>query len=259
VKRIWGTPAAVLVLVSAAACTAGDTYTDREATTLAEAIASPRQPSALFYARAALDTPFGRSPQFSVLEARDLPVNGPAEVSTHLVFRIHHEGTESGWTTTDPVTACYTVDFTYQGLDSLPIRVDCPPDAAPITPPPAPPPADVPGTSDAPLKAVLTALPATTTEADVLAALSRAVPAPRPDPDTHLTAPAPTVRVAIRGGDVGVAYRATDPVDGADCLLGLRAGRDVLVWRPSWREVQPGELTCVPEDALARQALTPPH
>ncbi|MFJ1767090.1 hypothetical protein ACIOD2_42640 [Amycolatopsis sp. NPDC088138] len=258
-KRIWGIPVVLFVLASSASCAAGDANTDREATTLAEAIASPRQPSALRYARAALDTPFGRSPRFSVLEARDLPVNGPTEVSTHLLFRIHHEGTESGWTSTDPVTACYTADFSYQGLDDLPHRVDCPPDAAPITPPPAPPPATVPGTSDAPLNAVLTALPATTTEADVLAALARAVPAPPPDPGTHLTPPAPAVRVAIRGTDVGVAYRAADPVNGIDCLLGSRAGHDVLVWRPSWREVQPGELTCVPEDALVRRAVTPPH
>ncbi|MFG1643910.1 hypothetical protein ACGFMK_26770 [Amycolatopsis sp. NPDC049252] len=157
------------------------------------------------------------------------------------------------------MTACYPVEFTFQGLDDLPHRVDCPPDATPITPPPAPPPATVPGTSDAPLKAVLTALPATTTEADVLAALARPCPdrcrtPKRTSPHRRRRSGAPSA-VATSAWPTARPTRST----ASTACSAHEPAANVLVWRPSWLEVQPGELTCVPEGALARQAVTPPH
>jgi hypothetical protein len=50
-----------------------------------------------------------------------------------------------------------------------------------------------------------------------------------------------------------------DRTKGIQCLLGSRIQGNVLVWRPSWRQVQPGELTCTPETALSRDGVTPPH
>ncbi|MEU4523009.1 hypothetical protein AB0F52_30410 [Amycolatopsis sp. NPDC024027] len=46
---------------------------------------------------------------------------------------------------------------------------------------------------------------------------------------------------------------------GIDCLLGSRVNGTTLVWRPSWAQVQPGELPCTGEAAPDRQGTTPPH
>jgi hypothetical protein len=54
--------------------------------------------------------------------------------------------------------------FNYYGIVDGPSWVDCPANAVAITLPPAPPPAQVPGTFDQPLQAILTALPANTTQ-----------------------------------------------------------------------------------------------
>jgi hypothetical protein len=60
--------------------------------------------------------------------------------------------------------------------------------------------------------------------------------------------------VATDGTNIGVALAAPD-----HCLLGARIDGKVQVWRPSRVQVQPGELSCAPETALARQGMRPPH
>lgn len=247
--------AAVLV-----ACAPGDTETDRVAKQIAAEIDSPPQTSAAQYARKALETDLGRSPGFAVVEMRDTPSDDPKAVTMHLVFRVHHDGAQDGWSTQQPVTACYDVGFTFRGWVSGPSRRDCPAGATPVNPPPIPL-WEVPGGFDPALQTVLTGLPATVTQDDVLAALARSMPAVRPfNPDTQTADRAPLQDVALRGADVGVAYRAGDrSTGGIDCLLGSRVKGTTLVWRPSWAQVQPGELTCTGETALDRQGTTPPH
>lgn len=258
-KKIWGILLVAAPVLLVASCAEGNSTTDRQAQTLADAISYPRQSSAEGFGRAALSTNLGRTPAFSVLEARDVPAAEPKDVSAHLVFRIHYEGSESGWTKTDPVTACYSVDFNYYGVVGTADRTTCPENAVALTWPPAPPAPEVPGTFDEPLKAILTGLPANPTQPGAADALAKGMPALQPDPDTNLTGPPPAVSVAVRGTDVGVSYRAGDSTSGIDCLLGSRLQGNVLVWRPSWIQVQPGELTCDPETALSRQGVKPPH
>jgi hypothetical protein len=65
---------------------------------------------------------------------------------------------------------------------------------------------------------------------------------------------APEVRMATQGSDAGVSVRGEDA-----CLLGSRIEGEVLVWRPSRVQVQPGELSCDPATALGRMGIDPPH
>lgn len=250
----------VLCVVSLVACAPGDTETDRVAKQVAAQIDSPPQTSAAGYARKALETDLGRSPDFAVVEMRDTPSDDLKAATVHLVFRVHHDGSQDGWSSRKPVTACYDVGFNFRGWVSGPGRRDCPAGAAPVNPPPIPR-WEVPEGADPALQSVLTGLPASVTENDVLAALARSMPAPRSfNPDTQTADRAPQQDVALRGADVGVAYRAGDrSTGGIDCLLGSRVKGATLVWRPSWAQVQPGELPCTAETALDRQGTTPPH
>jgi hypothetical protein len=195
-----------------------------------------------------------------VVEMRDTPSDDPDAATMHLVFRVHHEGSQDGWSTQKPVTACYNVGFNFRGWVSGPSRRDCPAGATPLDPPPIPL-WEVPDGFDPALQTVLTELPASVTENDVLAALTRSMPGPRPvNPDKQTPERPPVQDVALRGADVGVAYRAGDrSTGGIDCLLGSRVNGTTLVWRPSWAQVQPGELPCTGKTALDRQGTTPPH
>ncbi len=56
------------------------------------------------------------------------------------------------------------------------------------------------------------------------------------------------------GADLGISVRGDD-----GCLLGSRVDGTALVWRPSWVQVQPGELSCDPATALGRLGIDPPH
>lgn len=192
----------------------------------------------------------GGSGGFSVLVAQDLPANGPQDVHAHLVFRIHYDATEAGWTRTDAVTACYSVDFNHYGLAAGPTQVDCPADASPITLPPTSS-VEVPGSFDQPLHSALAALPVQPAEADVRAVLARTMPA---------ISGAPTATVVVQGTDVGVAYRMMDAdTNHVDCLFGSRVNGTVRVWRPVGAEVQPGGLSCSVAEALSLQGTTPPR
>ncbi|MET9260136.1 hypothetical protein [Amycolatopsis sp. NPDC004079] len=229
---------------------AGDAETDRQSDTLADAIAYPRQADAAGFARAALATPLGRSNGFGVLEATDLPHDGPRDPMARLVWRIHHERSDTGWNLgSGTFDACYRVEFDYYGTSSGPSRITCPANAAAITPPPLPRRDIPPGFAPA-LEAVLGRLPATASPQEVRAALASGMPAPPVDPETRLTGIPPEVFVQVRGSDVGVALFARTGVEDTDCMMGRRAGGGVRVWSLSARD-QRMELPCSAEAALA--------
>ncbi|QQQ73647.1 hypothetical protein IOD16_20415 [Saccharothrix sp. 6-C] len=228
---------------------AGDAETDRQSTTLADAIGYPRQPDAAGLARAALATPLGGSPGFSVLLAEDLAHEGPEDPMARLVWRIHRDAYDSGWQKTPAFDACYEVDFDYYGAVAEPSRVACPEDATPVTPPPLPK-RGIPSDFAPALETALGALPGTPGEAEARDAVAAALPAPRVDPVTGLASIPPRVLVHVRGGDVGVALSANTGGDG-DCVMGRRVGGEVRVWSLDWRDLGPLEKPCTAEAALA--------
>lgn len=242
-----------------AACAPGDSQTDETAQRIADAIDSPPQTSAANYARKAIEAAHGSSEAFAVVEMHDSPSDDLEATTVHLVFRVHHAGTQDEFFPQDPVTACYKVGFNFRGLAEAPRRTDCPANAAPLDPPPIPV-WEVPEGFDQALQSVLTGLPASVTDQEVSGALARSMPPLRLGPETQTRGRPPMQDVALHGNDVGVAFRAGDrSTGGIDCLLGSRIGGSTLVWRPSWAQVQPGELTCTAETALGRQGVTPPH
>jgi hypothetical protein len=246
------------LMAGCAASPAGTRETDRQAETLAVAISWPRQSSAAGFARAALATTLGRSPHFSVLEVRDRDASKPEDPKAHLVIRIYQPGSEEGFASVDPVTACYSMDFNYYGIIGEPDRITCPDNAVAITPPPVPR-RDIPAEHDAALQSILAAQPANPTEAEVMSALQRGLPAPPVDPNTNLAGVPPQVAAKVSGGDIGVSLRAVDDSGSVQCLFGSRVKGDVRVWRPPGVLVQPGETSCDPESALAGLATRPPH
>lgn len=246
-------PCVVVMCLGSSSCglVYGPDYaeTDRQSEILATAIGYPRQPDANGFARAALATTLGRTPAFSVLEATDLEHTRPDEPMARLVWRIHHDEYE-GWMDSEPAfDACYRVEFDYYGATAAPERIDCPPDAVPITLPPTAR-HDIPPEVNPALEAVLTALPAAPTEADVRAALTEGLPAPPVDEDTGLARVPPEVSVQVKGGDVGVALFARTGVESKDCVLGHRVGGVVAVWSLNWRDLGPHEVPCTTETAF---------
>ncbi|TVT36344.1 hypothetical protein FNH05_25740 [Amycolatopsis rhizosphaerae] len=240
---------AALLLTSCGAVAAGHAETDRQSVTLAHAISYPRQADAAGFARAALATPLGRSGNFSVLEAKDLDHKG-SRAMARLVWRIHRDASEGGWTRVEAFDACYRVEFTDDEVSYGPTRITCPDNAVAITPPPLPrrdiPPEFVPA-----LETTLAKLPRTPTEADVRAALATGLPTPPVDPETHLAAIPPEISVQVNGSDVGVALFARIGVEEKDCTMGRRVGGVVTVWGLSWRDLGPREKPCTPQAALA--------
>jgi hypothetical protein len=254
-----------VALVSVAAAVAGATWwfwphgdgtaqTDRQARALAQAIAYPRQPDAMGYARAIL-----AKGGASVLEATDLKHTDPREPTAHLVIRIDYTACGKGnlyGCELVSKTVCYAFDINrYEPVDG-PSVVGCP-DRSPVTPPPLPR-DEVPAADADALKAILAGLPPAPTAAEVTAALA-ALPAPPVDPTTKLAGVPPTVTSTVKGTDVGVALRGGDSVYGYDCVFGLRQGGKVSVWAPTRVQVQPGELSCAAAEAFSAYAQTPPH
>jgi hypothetical protein len=133
-RLLVAAPAVSLMLAS---CTSPEVAgVDREAQTLAEAISWPRQQSAAGFARAALQTPLGKSQGFAVLAAQDRSAPNLADPMAHLTIRIYAPAT-GAWG--EDVTACYSMTFNYYGILGAPERISCPTDATPIIPPPQPP------------------------------------------------------------------------------------------------------------------------
>lgn len=228
---------------------AGDSGTDRQSRTLAMAIAYPRQEDAAGFARAALTTTLGKSGTFAVLEATDLEHKDPQQPMARLVWRIHQDAMDAGFSATPAFDACYTVEFNYYEASSGPDRVTCPENAIPFTPPPLPK-RGVPDGAHPALEAVLGALPAAPVEADVRAAVVAALPKPV-DPETGLASIPPQVFVQVTGADAGVALFARTGVESKECTLGRRRGGVVQVWSLNHRDLVMREMSCSAEAALA--------
>ncbi|MBB5890432.1 hypothetical protein [Kutzneria kofuensis] len=249
-------PVLVVSVVLLSACGAGDDLSDRQARSVAGALGSHLEPDAMGYARAAM----AAQPGLAVLEATDLKASGPTDPRAHLVIRLQYATYENdsfyrSHPTWHPV--CYGFDLNRFGTLNGPEVVDCPA-TAPIKPPPVPSTNIPAGDADA-LRSVLAALPPSPADAQVQAALAAGLPAPPVDPVTKLAGVAPRVLSTVHGPDIAVAIRGGDYYAGYQCVLGLRQGGKVLVWQPSHAELRPGELACEPDEALARDGVTPPH
>lgn len=258
-------PAAVTLagLVGLAALAAGCSgpprgdETARVARVVSDAISHPRQESAAGYARAALATNAGRDGRLRLLAVEELRADKLEDPLARLVFRVHLEGSEAGYTNIPAVTHCYEARFSYYGVVGSPRRIACPEGAAPIAPPPTRPGPRIaiPDGADELVERVLRRASGRPSADQVRAAvqegLNRAAAA---DPAGRGQAPPP--EVAVDGADIGVALFE---LDSRACLLGARLGGEVTVWRPSRVQLQPGELSCDPGTALARLGTRPPH
>jgi hypothetical protein len=248
------TLAGVLGLAAAAGCSRPprSDETDRIAKVVADAISYPRQDSAAGFARAALATRAGQDGRLRVVAMEELHADKLQDPLARLVFLVHLEASEGEFVTEPAVTTCYEAKFNYYGVIGTPRRTACPRDAAPITPPPEPgPETAIPDGADELLERLLAGASrqprAEEVRAAVQAGLARVAGGGVPPPEPE---------VATDGADIGVAL--FEP-DSRDCLLGARTGGQVLVWRPSRVQMQPGELSCDPATALARQGTRPPH
>ncbi|HEX6247354.1 MAG TPA: hypothetical protein VFZ64_05735 [Nocardioidaceae bacterium] len=254
-KRRLSLPLSAVLLVvgcgSAGILPPGNDETDRIARVVSDAIAWPRQESSMGYARAAAATTAGQDGRLTVVEVTELEAERLTDPLGELTFLVQLEGSTAGWVETDPVTACYRVELGFYGVVGSPRRTRCPDDATPVeipALPPASPRAEIPDGADRVLRAELRRLPsapeAAQLEAALVAALTNDVPAGQQ----------PEVGAVVDGRDVGVSVRGGD-----ECLLGARADGRVEVWRPSSVQLQPGELTCDPETALAGWGQDVPH
>lgn len=133
---------AVLLLAgcgSAGLVAQGNDETDRVARVVSDAIAWPRQESAMGYARAAADTTAGQDGRLTVVEVTELEADNLTEAFGELTFLVHLDGSTAGFIETDPVTACYRAEFGFYGVVGSPRRTHCPEDAAPVDIPALPP------------------------------------------------------------------------------------------------------------------------
>ena len=255
-----GTLAGVLGLAALAAGCARpprSDETDRIAKVVADAISYPRQDSAAGYASAALATRAGRYGRLRVVAMEDLPADEAQDPRARLVFLVHLDADESGWTKVPAVTTCYEARFNYYGVIGSPDRIACPEDPTPIPPSTEPGPrVGIPDGADELVQRVLAGAPraeprAEEVSAALLEGLRKAAAGAAGGGEG-----VPPPQVVVDGADIGVAL--FEP-DGRACLLGARVGGQVLVWRPSRVQMQPGELSCDPGTALARQGTRPPH
>jgi|SRR5689334_15577326 len=237
----------------------GTRYTDKVADEVADRIGYPVPLDGNAYARSALHG--NPDPKyFAVVEINDTPTNDPQKVRATLVFRVYDPGTSEDppsfrlWEQ-DPVTACYRADFNYYGvLGSGPERVRCPENARPITPPPVQQ-TGVPDTYLEAFKQILTDLPPTATQDEVLAALHAKLPPVPVDERTKLPWAEPRLDAFVKNGDIGIVAGG-----GGSCLNGVRlTDGTVAAWYPPRVQTQPGEYGCSGESALALYKVPPPH
>jgi hypothetical protein len=254
----WLSGLALTAALSSCSTATGNAETDRIATTVAQAISSPRQASAVGLVRAARVTRAGKLGQLVVIEATDVDADRIVDPLARFVFRVHLDGADKGFSSSDPITACYAARFSFYGVISTPRRLKCLPAGRAIVPAvlPAAPRAVIPADFDATLARLLGALPVTPTAAQLKARVLQGLPAPSVDPNSGRAYLAPTVATALSGSDVGVAL--WEPED-RGCLLGARIGGEVIVGRPSRVQLQPGEARCDGQTALTLPRLRPPH
>ena len=234
--RILGLLALALVLAGVSGCAIGGPpradETDRVAEIVALAIDFPRQDDATGYARAAAATRAGQDGRLAVV--------GVGE--KRIVLRVHLEAvdnTDACFGHDEPaVTACYDVEVGVSGT-----RDPRPPDLPAWCGAGAPAPASA-GDGDPGRRRRRGAVGAA---APVLGdgrghggrRTTRA-------PSAHRWCPRPGGATRPwTAADLGISVRGDD-----GCLLGSRVDGTALVWRPSWVQVQPGELSCDPATAL---------
>jgi hypothetical protein len=236
----------------------GNSETDRIARVVADAISYPRQQSAAGYATAALATAAAKDGLLQVVKIEESDADELTDPLGRLIFLVHLEGSGSGFSRVEPVTACYQATFNYYGIIDKPSRTGCPPNPVPVMPATtAPKPVvTIPEGSDAVVKQVLQDAPPAPDAQSIRGRLVDALPGAGTNPVTGLTDVVATPEVATRGGDIGVALFGPES---RSCLLGARVGGEALVWRPSRIQVQPGELSCDPQTALAKLGIHPPH
>ena len=224
---------ALVAVLASCGTSPGNAETDRIAATVARAISSPRQSSADGFVRAALATHAGQALRLTVIEAEELHANKVDDPLARLVFQVHLAASGTGFSVSEPITACYKLLFNYYGVIDSPLRISCPSGATAIIPAPLPPQpsAVIPQNFDSTLTALLAALPAAPTIEEIAASVTRGLPAPDVDPNTGLQNLPPTIQAVVNGADFGVSLWA--PLN-RDCLLGARIGEKVEVGRPSW-------------------------
>jgi hypothetical protein len=237
---------------SAGGLVPGNDETDRVAQVVSDAVAWRRQESAMGYARAAAATTAGRDGRLTVVEVTELTADEPTQPFAELLFLVHLEGSTDGWFgDVDPVTACYRTEFGFYGVVGSQRRTRCPDDPSAVHIPALPPEApriEIPDDADRVLHTQLRRLapiPETDRlEADLVAALT----------EDSGAAGSPDVDASQDGTDIGVSVSGDN-----GCLLGARTAGKVEVWRPSAVQLQPGELSCDPDTALAGWGQDPPH
>lgn len=260
----WGIACVAVAVVAAGITTYvmtrpdGTDETDKKAAEVANHIGYPVRSDAYAYARSALE---GNTDQkyFAVLEITDSPTNDAQKTRASLVFRIYDAGTsedppsfrlrEKG-----PVTACYRADFNYYGvMNGGPERIRCPREAKPITPPPVQR-TGVPENYVDAFKTILTELPPTPTQDEVLTALRAKLPPMPVDPETKLPWAEPRLDAFVKDRAIGIVAGG-----GGSCLNGVRlADGTVEAWYPPRVQTQPGEYGCSGESALALYKVPPP-
>jgi len=245
---------ALIALLGSCSTAPGSAETDRVATTVSAAMGYPRKHSADELVRAAVT----KDSRLTVVEAQELTAKTTVDPLARLVMRVHIEGSRSGLSSSEPISACYEARFNFYGVIGRPHRVDCPPGARAIVPDPLPakPRAVIPEGFDSALRDLLATLPALPDAGDVRVSVSGRLPAPGIDPNSGLGNLPPTVEAAVSGADVGVSVWAPDD---RDCLLGARTNGKVMVGRPSSVQMHPGELSCDPQTALHFADMRPPH
>jgi len=245
---------ALIALIGSCSTAPGSAETDRVATTVSAAMGYPRKHSAGELVRAAAT----KDSRLTVVEAQELTAKTTVDPLARLVMRVHIEGSRSGLSSSEPISACYEARFNFFGAIGKPHRIDCPLGARAIVPDPLPakPRAVIPEGFGSALRDLLVALPALPDAGDVKVRVSGGSPAPGVDPNSGLGNLAPTVEAAVSGADVGVSVWA---LDDRDCLLGARIDGNVMVGRPSRVQMQPGELSCDPQTALHFTDIRPPH
>ena len=246
---------ALVPLLLVVGCAPGNAETDRIASTVAVAIAHPRQETAEGFHRAAVSTAAGQDGRLAVLVAEPLEAPQLVDPVVRMVWRVHLPESGYGFSVSEPVTACYELELSRYGAVEEPSRVTCPSGAEPLVPSPVTrePQRVVPDGAEVVLAR---ALPGPGERVDlerVRWSVLDSLADPPVDPESGLTDRPPALSVAVRGGDVGVALEGDD----RDRLLAAWVDGRSEVWRPDRAQLAPGELSCDADTALSGGGRAP--
>lgn len=226
----------------------------RQADTIATAVAWPRQSSAAGLTRAVLATNLGKSGGVIVVESTELYGDTPDDPMARLVLRFDRPAEQNVFFPDEAVTACYELVFNVYGAMGPPDLIHCP-DADAVTPPAVP--AFGEQAFDARLERVLSALPDSPTENEVVDRLKRAdllIVRPMRDDVPERAPEDPVVGFAVAGEDVATSFYRAMPGTPVVCLLGSRVDGQLAVWRPAEAKYHK-ETACTAAAAMAREGL----